>query len=504
MVSIVDYLHKWARLSPHAPFVYEGAKCWSFKAFYEDVLKLSRLLQTKGIVKGDCVVVHLEQKSQHLLAYMALLQMGAICVHLYPERESDYVAYAAKACQAKAIISTNFQEQLNGCMVMNRLDYHAYKPLHFHRNDRPDVAYLMFTSGTTSTPKAVQATHENILFVTQTLIRMARMQEQKEKEVIFMPLGSTGGLGHFHACLMLGNSIRLLPGFYAHMNHESLEMLLDVIEQENITGVLLTPSIIVKLLKEHKTKFAHVGQKLHYALANVTPMRKEVIEELLNLLPKLHFCTYYGSTEASRCIVNECRQNSGYEHLTGRTVEGVEVKIEGINAQGEGEIFIRGANVMKGYLGRGEEGFSDGWFKSGDVGKVHENGLIQVLGRMKDTISIDGLKVFPTELENVVLSHRSIKDAGVCSLSDELSFHEIGLVVVSDTMSDKKRLSQEIYHLLKTKFKVDETPLYRYKIPKKIYFEEKIPRTDLGKIKRDDLAKLLDKNNNPYFITLDD
>jgi acyl-CoA synthetase (AMP-forming)/AMP-acid ligase II len=504
MFSIVDYLQKWAKFSPHTPFVYEEDRCWSFKTFYEDVLKLSRLLQTKGIVKGDYVLVHLEQKSQHLLTYMALLQIGAICVHLYPERENDYVIFAAKVCHAKAIISTHFKELLSGCIVINRLDYDAYKPLNANNGDRSEVAYLMFTSGTTSTPKAVQTTHENILFVTQTLIHMARMEEQKEKEVIFMPLGSTGGLGHFHACLMLGNSIRLLPGFYAHMNHESLEMLLDVIEQENITGVLLTPSIIVKLLKEHKTKFALVGQKLHYALANVTPMRKEVIEELLSLLPYLHFCTYYGSTEASRCIVNVCRNNSGYEHFTGRVVEGVEIKIESINAQGEGEILIRGANVMKGYLGRGDEGFIDEWFKSGDIGRVHENGLIQVLGRIKDTISIDGLKIFPSELENVVLEHRSIKDAGVCPLSDECSFHQIGLVVVLDQMTDKKQLSQEIYHLLKTKFKVDETPLYRYKIPKKIYFEEKIPRTDLGKIKRDDLAKLLAKNNDPYFITLDD
>jgi len=504
MLSLVDYLKEWAHKIPHKPFLYEGDVCWSYQSFYEDILKLGTFFKQHGIKRGDHVLVHLEQKSQHLLAYMALLNMGAICVHIYPEREKEYIVFAAKHCDAKAIISTTFKEPLDSCTVIHHLDYHDCKPLHVKSDDRSEVAYIMFTSGTTSTPKAVQTTQENTLFVTQTLIGLAQMQEQKEKEVIFMPLGSTGGLGHFHACLMLGNSIRLLPGFYAQMNQASFEILFDVIERENITGILLTPGIIMKILKEYKTRFALVGQKLRYILANVTPMRREVIMELLNVLPNLRFCTYYGSTEASRCIVNVCRDNAGYEHLTGKPAPDVAIKIDNPNVHGEGEILIKGPNVMKGYFGRGDDGFSDGWFRSGDVGKVHENGLIQVLGRIKDTISIDGLKIFPTELENIVLSHAGIKDVGVCSLSDEMSYHQIGLVVVPHTTFDKKQLTQEIYHLLKNKYKVDETPLYSYKIPKKIYFEEKIPRTDLGKVKRDDLAKLLDKNDKPYFITLEE
>lgn len=504
MFSIIDYLHTWAKESPDTLFLEEEGKQWTFYSFYRDVQKLGTFLRAKGIQKGDHVLVHLEQKSQHLLAYMALLNMGAICVHIYPERESEYLVFAAKHCNAKAIISTTFKEDLDACMVINRLDYHACQPLHVKSNDRTEVAYIMFTSGTTSTPKAVQTTQENILFVTQTLIDFAQMQVQKEKEVIFMPLGSTGGLGHFHACLMLGNSVHLFPGFYAQMNDESFERLFDVIERENITGILLTPGIIMKILKEHKSRFALAGQKLRYILANVTPMRREVIMELLDVLPKVRFGTYYGSTEASRCILNVCRDNVGYEHFTGLAAQDVEIKIDNPNLHGEGEILIKGPNVMKGYLGRGDDGFSDGWFRSGDVGKVHENGLIQVLGRIKDTISIDGLKIFPTELENIVLTHAGIKDVGVCSLSDEMSYHQIGLVVVPDPMSDKNQLTQEIFQLLKTKYKVDETPLYSYKIPKKIYFEEKIPRTDLGKVKRDDLAKLLDKNTKPYFITLEE
>jgi len=504
MPSIIDYLQKWENQSPDTLFIEEDGKQWTFHSFYNDVQKLGTFLKAKGIQKGDHVLVHLEQKSQHLLAYMALLNMGAICVHIYPERECEYIIFAAKHCNAKAIISTTFKEHLEECVIINQLEYQDCKPLHVKSDDRSEVAYIMFTSGTTSSPKAVQTTQENILFVTQTLIDLAQMQEQKEKEVIFMPLGSTGGLGHFHACLMLGNSIRLLPGFYAQMNQASFEMLFDVIERENITGILLTPGIIMKILKEYKTRFAVVGQKLRYILANVTPMRREVIMELLDVLPNLRFCTYYGSTEASRCIVNVCRHNAGYEHLTGKPAPDVAIKIDKPNVHGEGEILIKGPNVMKGYLGRGNDGFSDGWFRSGDVGKVYENGLIQILGRIKDTISIDGLKIFPTELENIVLMHAGIKDVGVCSLSDEMSYHQIGLVVVPHTTFDKKQLTQEIYQLLKAKYKIDETPLYSYKIPKKIYFEEKIPRTDLGKVKRDDLAKLLDKNTKPYFITLEE
>ena len=494
MTTLIDYLKHHAHTKPRAPFLYENEKEWSFGSFYEEVTKLTTFLLQLGIQDGDYVLIHLNQKSQHLILYMALINIGAISVHLYPERENAYVIFAAQHTQAKAIISNTFNETLDNTLVLSFPYYDDLEPTLTTRIN--EIAYVMFTSGTTSSPKAVLTTHVNIMFVTSTLIELAGMQEGLEKEIIILPLGSTGGLGHFHASLLLGNSIRLFPGFYTQIQ-QALETLLDCIENEQITGMLLTPKLITLLLQNHKELLKQKCASLKYALANVTPMRKEVIEQFLTVLPAIRFCTYYGSTEASRSIVNVCRESGKSMHLTGKPPKDVHIKIHQPNKQGEGEIYIKGKNVMKGYLHLGKDSLDDGWFQSGDIGKMDEDGFFTILGRIKETISLDGLKLFPSELETILANQKNINDIGVCSIIDETSFTQIGLaVVLEDKNIDKKEFAQKILSLLRHTFKADQTKLYSYKIPHKIYFVDHIPRTDLGKIKRDALSQLLQHSTN--------
>jgi len=498
-MTIIEYLKKHAQEKPQTFFLKDEAKSWSFGSFYEEIAKLSTFFITYGIQKGDYVVIHLASKSEHLLTYMALLHIGAVSVHLYPEREEEYVIFAAEHTSAKAVVSCTLKHDIENIQVLNFPKCDELKPTYC--DDSYEIAYVMFTSGTTSLPKAVLTTQENILFVTRTLIELAQMREGAEREVILLPLGSTGGLGHFHASLLLGNSLRLFPGFYSTMNDQGIGVLLDCIEEEGATGVLLTPSLITRMLTYHKERLKIAGKTLRYSLANVTPMRKEIIEALLELLPNLRFCTYYGSTEASRSIVNICRESGEFLHLSGKASQGVEIKLHNQNGEGEGEIYIRGGNVMLGYLHSQESSFDDGWFQSGDMGRIDKNGFISVLGRIKETISIDGMKLFPMEIENVLSSHENVKDIGVCKLIDESFAPYIGMaIVLNDENIDKETFVCDTAEVLKKYFKVDQTELYRYKVPKKVFFESQIPRTDLGKIKRDELEKLLTQSDNAILI----
>jgi acyl-CoA synthetase (AMP-forming)/AMP-acid ligase II len=492
MNYLMECLEKHAKVQPQKIFLVDENRTWSFSSFYEDVAKFSTFLLDKGIKKGDFVVIHLEQKSKHLMTYMALLNIGAISVHLYPERENDYVKFAAEHTQAKAIISNNFKENIKDIIVFDFPKENKLEPT--FANNYNEIAYVMFTSGTTSAPKAVLTTHENIEFVTNTLINLSAMRENKEKEIVLLPLGSTGGLGHFHASLVLGNYIRLFPGLYSMLDDNAIDRLLDYMKDEKITGVLLTPGLISRLLHFHKKKFKNCTKELRYALANVTPMKNELIKELLALLPNLRFCTYYGSTEASRSVANVCREDERFMHLTGKEVSGVQIQIEDINNKGEGELLIKGANVMKGYL-KEKNSLKDGWFHTGDIARIEENGYISILGRIKDTISIDGLKLFPMEIENAVLIHPDIEEAGICLITEK---HESILalaIVVKNNSFVEELIAVELFSILNKYFKVDETFLYQYKIPKKIYFVASIPRTGLGKIDRVGLSKLLNEKS---------
>lgn len=498
MTSIIGYLKKWAQLLPEKVFLTDGDDSYSFIAFYEAVGKFSTLLLSKGIKNGDFVVIHLSKKIEHLIAYCALLNIGAISVHVYPEREDEYVKFAVKHTDAKAVISDKFKGSLNGVLVFV-FELGNKEPTYC--NDANEVAYVMFTSGTTSSPKAVLTTQKNVLFVANTLIKLADMRENEEREIILLPLGSTGGLGHFHACMMLGNYARLYRGFYSDLNAETMDAFFNTIKNEDISGVLLTPGIIQRILRTKKESFAQAATTLRYALANVMPMKKETIKEFLELLPNLRFCTYYGSTEASRSIVNICRQSGELMHLTGKPADGVMIEIRDKNENGEGEIYIKGGNVMKGYLHDIGNSLDEGWFASGDIGKVDKNGFITVLGRAKDTISMDGLKLFPSEVEDFVSACAHVVDAGVCKLDSDYGEAILCLAIVLDDDSiDKEIFALSLADVLKKHFRADRTTLYSFKVPKRIYFEMQIPKTELGKIKRDELSKLLASSQNAIFI----
>ncbi len=484
MNTVVSYLKKRVQSSPDKIFLKDEDRAWSFQDFYDEAARFSTCLLNHGIQNGDFVIIHLDKKIEHLITYIALLNIGAISVHTYPEREDEYIEFAIKHTKAKAVISNKFAGNRLKAKVFKFVSDDTLEPT--YKEDVNEIAYIMFTSGTTSSPKAVVTTQKNVIFVTKTLIELAQMQEEREKEIILLPLGSTGGLGHFHACMFLGNYARLYPGLYANLDEQSITVFLDTIEQEKITGVLLTPGIIGKILKTHKDKFKNSATTLKYALANVMPMKKETIKELLDLLPDLRFCTYYGSTEASRSIVNVCRENIGFEHTTGRPAKGIEIRIDN-----QSEIFIRGENVMAGYLHEEDKSLQDDWFQTGDIGFVDKQGYITVLGRAKETINLDGLKVFPYEVETIIATHKLVYDVGVSSVETEIGADELCMAIVTDDLTNQVKLVEEIVTMLKKHFKIDKTNLYSYKIPSRIYFVKLIPRTDLGKIKRGELKKIL-------------
>lgn len=489
MKSILEYLQKWATKTPDKIFLTdEDEKDWTFSDFYKEAACFSTFLSSMGLKNGSFIIIHLDKKIEHLLTYIALLNIGAISVHLYPENEDEYVKFAASHTNAKAIISNKFQGDINDTLVIKFELKTEFEPT--YHSSINDLAYIMFTSGTTSLPKAVMTTQQNVLFVTNTLINLADIKQETEREIILLPLGSTGGLGHFHACLMLGNYARLYPGFYATIQKDLLDNFFDIMEKTRATGVLLTPGLIGEMVYNHSHKLKKSGRFLNYALANVMPMKKEIIQKLLKLLPNLRFCTYYGSTEASRSIVNICRESGEKMHTTGKSAKGIEIKINEANS----EIYIRGENVVKGYLHDTKPFLEDGWFKSGDIGKIDKEGFITILGREKEIININGSKIFPLELENAATNLKHIKDiAAFCMYVNEFSKEVCLAVVLDDKNINKESFSTDLLKFFQKYFNLEKTNKFVALVPTRVYFVENIPKTKLGKIKRDDLVAMFEK-----------
>jgi len=488
MDTILDYLELHAREQGEREFLVLQDERLTFAELATRVQRLAGVLRARGVGPGDRVVLYLARRTRYLTAYLAAMAAGAIPVHLYPERPVSYVDFAATHTGAALVITD--QEKVEWSSFPHPL-------LHFPDltdaalpavwpGERSDAAYMMFTSGTTGQPKAVVTTQQNILFVTRTLIGMAGMSRD-DREVIVMPLGSTGGLGHFHSNLVLGNRTILLPYFFGSMSAADLEQMLETIADEDITGFLATPGLLGRLATEHRDSFRGKARRLRYILANVCPMRPALVRDLMELLPDTRFHTYYGLTEASRTVY-QC-YNDRPEHVTaaGRPAPGVSIRIDQPDAAGVGEVAIKGGNVMAGYWGRGRDGFDDdGWFHSGDLGSVDAEGFLFIRGRLRDNINVDGLKFLPRDVEDVLLAHPAVTDCAVVGVPDPIRYQRAGAVVVLAEQTDRSAIVAELQAFCGER-------LDFYKVPAIFYVADSIPRSELGKVDRDALIELMNR-----------
>jgi long-chain acyl-CoA synthetase len=334
----------------------------------------------------------------------------------------------------------------------------------------------------------VVTTQQNVLFVTQTLIGMAGMNTD-DREVILMPLGSTGGLGHFHSNLVLGNRTILLPYFFGAMSAADLEQTLETIADERITGFLATPGLLGRLATEHRQLFREKARNVRYILSNVCPIRPDLVRDLLDLLPNTRFHTYYGLTEASRSVYQCYNDHPAQVSAAGRAAPGVSIRIDEPDGAGVGEVLIRGGSVMAGYWKCGRDGFADGfddegWFRSGDLGSIDAEGFLVIRGRLGDKISVDGLKFLPREIEDVLLAHPAVDDCAVVGLPDPIRYQRVGAMVVLTEQADRSAMAAELRTFCGEQ-------LDFYKVPAVFCFAEAIPRSELGKVNREALVEMM-------------
>ena len=480
MHSIVDYLEKHSHDGGRRPFLAENDRSPSFEEMFSLVKRMAYFLCANGVEKGDRVILLIEGRIDHLIAYFASMAVGAIPIHLHNQRPRAFVEFAAQNTGAKLVVTQNYAEGWLDfpCPIRPFPALEQGHPEHW-TDDRSEIAYMMYTSGTTGRPKAVMTSQSNTLFTANTIIDFARLTGG-ERELICLPLSFTFGLGHIHAQLILGGQARLFQSM------RDTPAILHAIETDGVTGFLASPGMIKVLVEEYGDEFAAKGGGLSYIVINCTPMPAPLTRQLMGLLPNTRIYMYYGLTEASRSAYNFYNENIEKVGCTGRATRGVALRIDNPNLiTGEGEICIKGPNVMLGYWGdETKAGIDDdGWFHSGDLGVMDEDGFITVKGRVKEQISVDGMKCQPLELEEVLNSHAVVRDSAVVGIPDERTYQTVGAAIVT-TSTDRRETLIELLqeHCSRS--------LEAFKVPKKFVFLDEIPRTELGKIKRLEIERL--------------
>jgi len=500
------FLFAWplTRYKNHTAVVF-GSQRLTFSQMDACINRLSNGLLSLGLTKGSKVAVLLNNSIENAASLFAVPRAGLTYVSLNARHSPREQVEILNDCDADALIADEaFLDLLEpvlpsvsslkhvivvGTPRSNRLTYHELvarqpdSPPEVEVEEEVDIERLQYTSGTTGKPKGVVWTFRiayNVM--ASVLMNLDRPIGPSDVNLNSGPLTHAAGLMMMtYYCRGATNII--LPRF-------DEQEVLETIEREKVTSLLLIPTMLYRLLRVPNLKSFDVSsvRRIWYGTA---PMAVEKLTEGIQVFGNV-FRQNYGMTEMAQPITflgPEDHVIGGTEIQTrrlssaGRPAMGVEVKVVDTNGQpvkpGEiGEILIRSNKLMRGYWKKPEEtakAFKDGWFHTRDMATVDEDGFIYIMDRKSDMIISGGFNIYPREVEDVLMSHPGVAEAAVIGVPHDLWGEAVRAMVV---LKEGVNVSEaEIIEHCKRN-------LAGYKKPTRVDFIKEIPKNLYGKVNR--------------------
>ncbi|MFE4453149.1 4-coumarate--CoA ligase family protein [Streptomyces sp. NPDC056796] len=404
--------------------------------------RIAAFLAAAGLRKGDVLALH----SPNTVAYPPVLygatRAGATVTTIHPLATAEEFAKQLKDAGARWIVTVSPLldvardaaaraggiEQIYVCdqaeghtSVLDMLGSTAPGP-EIDFDPAEDVAVLPYSSGTTGTPKGVMLTHRSLATNLEQLRPFVPLGE-RDRILAVLPFFHIYGLtALMNGPLRYGATVVVLPRF-------DLAQFLETVQTHRITGLYVAPPIVLALAK-HPVVGDYDLSSLEYVVSAAAPLDAGLAAACSTRLGVPAVRQAYGMTELSPGThVVPLDAQDPPPGTVGKLLPGTEMRIVSLTDPGadlgtgaDGEILIRGPQVMKGYLGRPDATAAmidpEGWLHTGDVGRVDEDGWLYVVDRVKELIKYKGYQVAPADLEALLLTHPSIADAAVIGVHD--------------------------------------------------------------------------------------
>ncbi|WP_419662344.1 FadD4: long-chain-fatty-acid--CoA ligase [Desulfosarcina variabilis str. Montpellier] len=492
-MNLGNIIDQSAHFFPEHPAICIDDQTISYGKLKERTNRVATALIASGISPGDRVALNVPNSLEWIAFYYGAIKCGAVAVTLPGLMTDAELGYLINDAQPRCILTTDDKvsqlERLrgpgiletlispSGDMPFERLCENGQPEFNPIDRDRSDTAAILFTGGTTGIPKGVMLSHENIYTAINNVVFNERSSEN-DRALCFLPFNHVFGQIHImNATLLSGGCIELIPGF-------DLEKVLTLTAADRITKLYAVPTVYVRLLaiKDLRQRLGAV----RYCFSAAASMAVELVQKWKQQTG-LNIHEAYGMTESASMVT----YNHYYRHQVGSVgtpVGCTEVQIR--NAEGapvdqghEGEICIRGRNIMQGYLNRPEEtqaSFWGEWFRSGDVGFINDSGYLFIVDRIKDLIITGGENVYPREIEEVLYTFPEISECAVIGLPDKEWGERVTAMIVP-AMGHTVDIDA-----LKTVLKKQ---LSAYKIPKQYNIVEELPKSPSGKILKRNIRK---------------
>lgn len=441
----------------------------TYGELYERALRVAGALSKRGVGPGDVAAVMLPNGVDMASAYYGVLASGAAVATVNPLLRPGEVERLLSSVGATLLIHPPATDGSPAPGVAGLPAAVAAsgpglpEPV---ARDGGDVALLLCSSGTTGAPKAAEMTHANLAWSSDTLLDVLGDLGQPAAVLCAAPLFQGFGLGcGMNAMLRAGATIFTYERWDA-------PRALDTLERERVVLLQAVPAMCHDLL-EQPDVLERDTSALRLCLTGAAPTPPDLLLSFERALG-CELLEGYGLTEALRAAMN--RPGRRKPGSIGLPLPGVDFRVE------DGELWIRGPNVMRGYW-RNDEATArvlrDGWLCTRDVVYTDDDGFLFVLGRVDDLISRGGYKVSPSEVESVLREHPAVADAAVVAIPDERLGSEVGAAVVP---ADGMELDvEEIREFMRSR-------VAAWKYPRRIWTAASLPRGFTGKLLRRQIA----------------
>ncbi len=495
IMPLDQVLQKRAAISSRAIFVKFEGKKYTYKEMDRLSTVFAAELVRRGMKPGDRVALLCHNCPYFIAAYFGIVRGGGIALplnNLLTAEEIDFILSDAgvticlydadSACTAEKLTRVDGRSDLIISQVAHAdLSGEAFQsPPH----TADDIATIYYTSGTTGRPKGALLSHRNVLTNAIAATEVIGVTH-KDRFILFLPL--------FHSftytvCVVLplvtGAMISLLPSV------KPFSRVVKKLIVDRITLFVAIPTVYKILAEKNMPFFVKPLLNLRLCVSGAAPLPVKVIHAFESAF-KVPLLEGYGLTEASPVVsINPLEKSKRKPGTVGLPLPGVEVKV--VDDSGyqlppgiAGELLVKGPNVMQGYLNNPEataKTLKNGWLYTGDVASIDQSGHIRIIDRKKDMIIVDGLNVYPSEVEEVLYRHEAVKDCSMIGMPHEIEEGKELAIMYVVLKEGKQVAPRELREYL-------TAHVAHYKIPRRFIFTDDLPRTGTGKIMKKELRK---------------
>ncbi|OBF19315.1 long-chain fatty acid--CoA ligase [Mycobacterium kubicae] len=497
----VNQLERHAMMQPHTPAIRFLGNTETWADLRRRVAALAGALSRRGVGFGDRVMILMLNRPEFVEAVLAANMLGAIAVPLNFRLTPTEIAFLVEDSAARVMVTESvlapvaigvrgIQPMLETVVVAGgSTDDSAlgYEDLIDEPGDEPEPvdipndapALIMYTSGTTGRPKGAVLTHTNITGQTMTGLYTNGANINSDIGFIGVPLFHIAGIGNMFTGMLLG-----LPTVIYPLGAFDPAQLLDVLEAEKVTGIFLVPAQWQAVCAEQQARPRDL--KLRVISWGAAPAPDTLLRQMAEIFPGTQILAAFGQTEMSpvTCMLlgEDAMRKLG---SVGKVIPTVAARVVDDNMNdvpvGEvGEIVYRAPTLMSGYWNNPEataEAFAGGWFHSGDLVRMDDEGYVWVVDRKKDMIISGGENIYCAEVENVLAGHPRIVEVAVIGRADP-KWGEVPIAVAAVTQGHLR--IEELDEYLTER-------LARYKHPKALEVVDALPRNPAGKVLKTEL-----------------